>query len=407
LEQAISGLEAQAANPNVNIVVLFDGDRTNDSWRFLVQPGGNYTVGVNKWYLGEVNTGNPQTLSDFITWARQTYPAQNYYLSIADHGRGTSGVAWDSTSNNDYLTTSDLRTALNTATNSGQWKIDVMHYDACLMGMLENAYQVQDYASYLVASENLGWSVFAYTTYTQTSGASAAAIDPPYEFAQVAAQVTAATTPRQLAINIADAYFNHPSLQNYPRTIAALDLSQGVMVRQAVYTLAGALRTNLNSIKIYVQNTRSTTQKFDSRDYYQITQDDEYVDLYHLAEKLKQYVLNTSVQSAAQGVMNAITNGFVIAEHHQSGYWAGEQDVYWDLDNAHGISIYFPPRSGSNDYNAYVGHQKFQFTVDSQWDDFLSDYFGAVGLPPETGGDEGIPPMLSPTSILYLPMIVR
>jgi hypothetical protein len=287
------------------------------------------------------------------------------------------------------------------------WKLDVLHYDTCLMGMLEDAYQVQEYADYLVASENLGWSVFSYTSYAQAGGASSPVIIPPYEFAQVAAQVNVTTTPRQLAVSIADTYFAHPSLQNYPRTIAAVDLSQTLAVRQAVDSLAGAMRTNLNSVKTYIQNTRSATQKFDSRDYYQITQDDEYVDLYHLAEKLKQYVPNSQVQSAAQDVMNAITGGFIIAEHHQSGYWDGNPNVYWNLENSHGISIYFPPRSGSNDYNAYIGHQKFKFTVDSQWDEFLMDYFGAVGLPPEDGDDPGIPPMLSSTYFLYLPLVLR
>jgi hypothetical protein len=91
LNRAIQNLEAQPVNPNVNIVVLFDGDRANDSWRFLVQPGGNYTLGINKWYMGELNMGSPQTLADFILWAEQNYSAQNYYLSIANHGRGTTG----------------------------------------------------------------------------------------------------------------------------------------------------------------------------------------------------------------------------------------------------------------------------------------------------------------------------
>jgi hypothetical protein len=58
-------------------------------------------------------------------------------------------------------------------------------------------------------------------------------------------------------------------------------------------------------------------------------------------------------------------------------------------------------------YSKFLGHQKFQFTVGNQWDDFLSDYFDALGLPPDTGGDSGIPPMLPPTHIEYLPIIVR
>jgi clostripain len=410
LTRAISNLEAQAANPDVNVVVLYDGDRTNDSRRFLVQPGGNYTDGVNRWYLGELNMGDPQTLVNFVNWTRTNYPAQHYYLAIADHGRGTSGVAWDDTNNKDYLTTAELRSAFNTATNSGQWKIDVLHYDTCLMGMLENAYQVKDFADYLVTSENLGWSVFAYDAYARHGVSGVSGTRTPYTFATIVPRVNATTTPRELAISIADAYFNHPALQDNPRTIAAFDLSKTVAVRQALDTLATELLNNLSSVKTYVQNTRGATQKFDSRDYFKITNDDEYVDLYHLAEQMKKYVPNSAVQNAAQGVMDAITTGgFVIAEHHKSGMWGGEQELYWDLDNAHGVSLYFPPRSqsGQGDYTRYTSHQLFRFTAESQWDEFLVGYFGAMGLPPETGGEIPPPAMPPPASKVYLPVVSR
>lgn len=407
LDRAIRRLEAQPPNPNANILVLFDGDRNNDSWRFLVQPGGNYTLGVNKWYMGELNMGSPDTLRNFITWARENFPAQHYYLAIANHGRGTSGISWDDTNSRDYLTVSELRTALQQATNSGQWKIDVLHYDACLMALLENAYQVKDYANFLVASQNLGWSVFAYEAYAQVQNTQNQAPPAPYEFAAVAAKVTASTTPQQLAIDIADAYFNHPAIRSYPRTISALDLNRAEAVRQAVDTFSSALRNNLNTIKTYLQNARSATQKFDSRDYYKITDDDEYLDLYHLAQRVKQYVSNSEVQAAAQGVIDALNSGFVVVEHHQSGMWGGEEELYWDLDNAHGVSIYFPPRSGSSDYNKYISHQLFRFTADGQWDDFLVDYFGALGLPPESPTEPELPPMLAPEYKIYLPLVLK
>jgi len=409
LNRAVAQLEAQPANPNVNILVLFDGDRTNDSWRFLVQSGGNYTINVNRWYMGELNMGDPQTLSSFITWARENYPARHYYLAIANHGRGTTGVAWDDTNRKDYLSTSELRSALQTATNSGQWKIDVLHHDACLMALLENAYQVKDYADYLVASQNLGWSVFAYDAYAQVQGAGSQEMNAPYEFAALAARVTASTTPRQLAIDIADAYFNHPAIRSYPRTISALDLSKATEVQQAVDAFAIALRNNLGNIKTYIQNSRSATQKFDSRDYFKITDDDEYLDLYHFAQRVKQYVSNSDVQNAAQGVMNALNAGFVVVEHRQSGMWGGEEELYWDLNNAHGVSIFFPPRSGSSDYNKYISNQLFRFTTEGLWDEFLLDYFGAMGLPPETPTEPGLPPMLVPEYEyrIYLPFVLR
>jgi hypothetical protein len=404
LQRAVAQLEALPTNPNVNIIVLYDGDRTNDSWRFLVQPGGQYTLGVNKWFLNELNMGDPQTLIDLVNWTRTNYPAQHYYLALADHGRGTSGVAWDYSNAKDYLTVAELRSALNTATNSGLWKIDVIHYDACLMGMFENAYQMKDFADYLVASENLGWSVFAYDAYTRAGVRGISGANTPYEFARVAPKVNAATTPRQLATDIATAYFTHPALQGYPRTIAALDLSKTANVRVALDNLGTSLRNNLASIKTYIQNTRNGVQKFDSRDFYKITQDDEYLDLYHLAAQLKVYVPNVQVQSAAQGVMDALTTGgFVVYEQHASGMWFGETELYWDLDNARGVSIYFPPRSGSNDYNKYSTHQLFRFTSESVWDEFLTDYFGVMGLPPDNTGEVQPPGMPRSGLFFYLP----
>ncbi|MBO9323913.1 MAG: hypothetical protein J7463_00260 [Roseiflexus sp.] len=374
LQRAVRHLEAQPANPNVTIVVLFDSDRSGDSWRFVVQPGGNYTLNVNRWHLGEVNTGDPQTLRDFILWARATYPAQHYYLSIANHGLGTQGIAYDDTNRDpttnrkDFLSPAELRAALRTATNDGQRKIDVLHYDACLMALLEHAYQVKDYADYLVASQNLGWSVFAYAAYlpAQLSGAADTA-DPaaPYAFADLATSVTASTTPRQLALRVVDTYFTHPALVNrYPRTISALDLSKANAVRQATDAFAAALRANLanESVRNAVRNARSAAQKFDSREFYRITDDDEYLDLYHLAQKVRDYAPDGAVRGAAQGVMDAVrSGGFVIAERHQSGAF---QEVFWDLEGAHGVSIYFPPRSGAQAYTRYINHELFQFTAD-------------------------------------------
>jgi clostripain len=410
LNRAIANLEAQPANPNVSIVALFDGDRNNDSWRFLVQPGGDYTIGVNKWYMGELDMGDPQTLANFITWTSEYYPAQHYYLAIADHGRGTTGIAWDDTNNQDYLSVRELQTVLATATVSGTYKIDVVHYDACLMGMLENAYQIKDYADYMVASENLGWSVFAYDRYVQTGSLSAAAEVAPL-YTSLAALVTADTTPRELATWVVDRYYSHPSLDSYPRTLAALDLSRVGTVKDAVSNLATALRSNLTANKNYVYAARYTAQKFDSRDYFKIDDNDEYLDIYDLASRLKQYVPDSTVQNAAQVVMDVIGaegTGLVVAEHHWSGNFNyGGLEYYWNLDGAHGASIYFPPRSGGWGYNEYVNNVFYAFTAVCQWDEFLQDYYGVMGLPPEMPTEPGLPPMLRTRYFLYLPLIFK
>jgi hypothetical protein len=384
MERKVRDLEALPANANVRVVVLFDGLGTNYTWRFVVQPGGNYTLGVNRWFMGELNMGAPQTLSDFVTWTRANYPAEHYYLAIGNHGRGTTGIAFDDSNGRDYLTPGELRAALNTATRSGQWKIDVLHYDACLMGLLEQAYEIKEFADYWVAYENLGWGVFCYDRYVNVASG-------PFPGATREAGQPRLANAEELASGVAEAYFSHPSILNSARTVSAIDLSRIGPVYEAVDSLAAALLAHWPAIKPQVAAARAATQKFDSQDYMRITQQDEYVDLYDLARQLKLNVNIATVQGAAQAVMDAIDAGFVVAERHYS--WPGPD---WGLENAHGIAIYFPPTWVFADYGLYVTGRLFTFTVGNQWDEFLQAYLGTRGAPSAPGGDQGRPPMLIP-----------
>jgi hypothetical protein len=403
-QRALASLEALPAQPNLTIVALMDGPQNGDTRRMVVQPGGNYTPNVNYWDLGEQNVGDPQTLQDFISWGQTTYPADHYYLTVADHGNGNLGIAWDETSD-DYLSTAELGAAIAGGTNNGQRSIDVLHYDACLMGLLENAYQVKDYADYLIFSQNLGWSIFAYSDYTrdmQVQSRSPA-------IASIVAATSASTTPRQFAETIAEVYHARLSGGDYPRTISVIDLSAMDVLQQAVNTLAQALSSNISSIDTTVQNTRNATQTFDSRADFSTGPEDDYVDLYDFARRLEQNINISSVDASATAVMNAV-DAAVVVEYHASGPVRRVTDSYYDLDNAHGIAIYFPPRSGSGAYNRYIGHQNFSFTQDGDWDDFLKDYFGLTGLTPEVG--ETLAPVAhldAPQSmnIIYLPMVSR
>ncbi|RRR69926.1 MAG: hypothetical protein EI684_14310, partial [Candidatus Viridilinea halotolerans] len=160
-----------AARDNLRILVLSDGPLLNDSMRYLVEANGIYQDGVNRWPMGELNMGDPATLSDFIAWGQSNYPANHYYLNIANHGGGTTGIAWDETSQHDMLTIDQLRSALREGTANGLVRIDLLHLDACLMGMFEVAFDVAEFADYVVASQNLGWSLFAFGEYAQAAGA--------------------------------------------------------------------------------------------------------------------------------------------------------------------------------------------------------------------------------------------
>lgn len=101
--------------------------------------------------IGERNTGDPATLRNFITWSKTNAPADNYALVMWNHGGGLSGVNFDDESGNDSITVGDLRSAITQAAVP----LQVLSYDACLMGMAEQAYETRDLATVLVASEEV------------------------------------------------------------------------------------------------------------------------------------------------------------------------------------------------------------------------------------------------------------
>lgn len=112
--------------------------------------------------LPETDMGNPQTLSDFLTWGVQNYPAKKYAVIIWNHGNGWQGVSYDDNPNS-YLTMPELRQGLEAmnmaiAQQRGGFRsagplIDLLNFDACIMSALEVAYEMKDVAKYMVGSQ--------------------------------------------------------------------------------------------------------------------------------------------------------------------------------------------------------------------------------------------------------------
>jgi len=358
-DEAFNRMEVGACNPNVDVVVLWDrhpgGPWGPGTRRYKVKCDTNldepadYTEGVDTWDCGELNLGDDQMLFDFVNWAQTQYLADHYLLSIANHGGGWSpelpspmrhrrgwmaggtGLSWDETGMDpadpddlDYLSTHEVGQVLQHLPHP----LDVVFYDACLMGMLEEAYEIKEYARYFVASENIAWDIFRYDDY----------ITP----------ITANTQPVELAEHIVAVYGDFLRDEDYAGTIVALDLSATDNVATAVDNLAQTLMAEQSNAAVREQIGEAyvAAQKLDYDSNGEIEQNTEgYVDLYDLADRIRQTVTSVTIADAAQGVMDALdTSGFILAETHRSGLmWNQEGDPEeWDLEDVHGVSIYAP-----------------------------------------------------------------
>lgn len=95
---------------------------------------------------------DPSTLSEYIRWGVEKYPAKKYALVLWGHGNGAlSGLFRDELFDQDILLLSELKKALA----DGGVYFDTILLDACLMANLETAAAVRNSARWMVASEEL------------------------------------------------------------------------------------------------------------------------------------------------------------------------------------------------------------------------------------------------------------
>lgn len=110
--------------------------------------------------LGQEDSTQASTLSDFIRWGSKNYPADRNLLIFWDHGAGpVYGFGYDEIqAHEETLTMDQMRQALQ---NGGIY-FDVIGMDCCIMSSMELCLGLQDYCDYLILSEDfetgIGWS---------------------------------------------------------------------------------------------------------------------------------------------------------------------------------------------------------------------------------------------------------
>ena len=155
----------------VNVIVETGGCRmwknrlvsSSTNQIYKVESGGLRLVKDN---IGSKAMVEPSTLTEFIQFCRQNYPADRNILIFWDHGGGSiSGYGYDELHKNaGSMDLAEISAALKAAGCTFDW----IGFDACLMATLETALVCGDYADYLIASEETepgtGWHYTGWLT---------------------------------------------------------------------------------------------------------------------------------------------------------------------------------------------------------------------------------------------------
>lgn len=347
-EMNVNQMEQVAGNPNVRIVVQWKRARPfapQGNWtgtrRYLIKPDNDPTQIRSELVedLGEgVDMGSPDTLREFIRWARANYPAERYVLVIWNHGSGWRsraalgrGVSFDDQLGT-YIRIWDLPTAIRPTSNDPM--MDVLLFDASLMQMLEVAYECRNVARIIVGSEE----------------------SPPgegYPYHEILAPIVSNSdlTPVEWARQIPDRFVawyaaNYPFYTNI--TQSAVDTSKLDAVASALDSFAESL---INKRTLYLnalQNARQNAQSYSSYP--------EYRDLWHAVDLIKLYTNDAELIQRGNTLQSALQQA-IIANNR-----ANNNRVRY----SYGLSIYFPSAG------EYLGrYNNTALSRATRWDEWL------------------------------------
>ncbi len=382
----LNELETIGSTENVNIVVQLDriGRYSQDSefkWpeakRFFVKKDSNpkkFSSPVIQ-ELGEIDMAAPESLLDFITWAARNYPAERYALIMWNHGTGWKEISPQIMASYDTIETDRRRNvpdSISAALNSISYNIsyddtsassmdipslgatmakvpgilgqplDLLGFDACLMQMLEVAYEVRDYARYQVGAPDLepdrGW---------------------PYDAILQKLAATPTMDGRKLGQSIVASYkasYEAGSQGNTSVVLSLIDLSKVKEFTTALEGLARTLKEGMQEIDA-IDQAREEALKYVYKDY---------ADLGHFIQLLSAKMKGSGVKSAL-GDLKSLLQGTAEERLVVSCARTGEK-----YKNSYGLAVFLPDREGFHTYkNRY---KLLAMSKENGWFKFLQEY---------------------------------
>lgn len=382
LPQALADLaeiKMVGSTPQVTVVAQLDSSRAGEpTRRYYLSRVRSLEGDAVAPPLGETNTGDAGDLARFVAWGIETYPAHRYALVLWNHGVGLGdarvamapwpddgrgaagrvvrapvlrrpifratmegalarGIAWDAASQ-DFLDNGEIKRALDAVLLlSGIERLDLLGLDACLMQMLEVAYQARGLARCVVASQEVepdgGWPYHTIlrrlTAWPEADGI-------------------------QLGTMVVDAYLRacDPAAS---ATQSVLDLSRVDDVVTAVNALCRCVLDNVAVARPLVVGAARAAQRY---------RDPDSCDLYDFCRVIWDHAAEMPLRARAYEVMSLLApagpDRFVAAEGHRGEHVA----------RSHGVSIYYPSGAISRCY------RRLDFSCDTLWDDMLRAVLG-------------------------------
>jgi hypothetical protein len=298
---------------NTKVLILLDGE--NETKIVEIEDGKEKILKK----FDNLNTGDPETLTEFILFSLNFCNPENIILTLWGHGDGRNfkgtdgkGVCFDENST-DYLTVKEIKESLKTIYDKKKRSIDIIIFDACFMQTVEVSYELKDYVKYIIASQ----------AYVPLDGF-------PYDdiLNKISSEnLSILEIGKEITKSYFDSYNN--GSQGFEKvSISLLNTSKSLDV--------------LNLTKDFVINDKKIDNIKNLREKFLIPLNQKYVDYYSLFSNL--------LDKENMKLLDKIVNEYVILNLNSFD------------ETLNGFSIYFPP---------YYFPINLTFFTESGWENFL------------------------------------
>lgn len=321
----INEMETVGSSDKVNVVVEVEYSSTytptmpSSTLRGKIEKDNNRDViSSNFSSIGERDMGSKEELSDFVQWATTHYPADHYALVLWDHGAGwkmvrntrslTRGALQDESAGS-FMSLPDLAGAIR---ESGV-VLDLINFDACLMGMYEVAYEFKGLAKYISFSEE---------------------VEPgdgdPYDTILSTLVDTPDISAKELAVVIPQKYREYyQSSGRSTVTKSSVDLGYVEQLDTQLGALSDLFIQNIATERSYIQSARSSAVAYDYKTN---------IDLGDFIDRIATQTNNSNIKNKIVELKSTL-NSMVIANEK---YSAISNDPILDST---GLAIFVPQRS--------------------------------------------------------------
>lgn len=151
LRTMINFHELSGSSPVMNMILQTDGADNKDLKRYFITGDKDATKMVSPYtsFKYERDSADYRVMRAFSKWGFSTYPSELKLLDIDNHGGAFMGIAKDDTSGK-IMSLPNIAKAIK----DGAGKVDLLNFDACLMGSIEVVYEVKDVADVVIGSED-------------------------------------------------------------------------------------------------------------------------------------------------------------------------------------------------------------------------------------------------------------